>query len=238
MRALILAGGLGTRLRAVVSDRPKPMAPVQDKPFLAYQVERLRDQGFTEIVLCLGYLAEQVQDYFRDGASWGVRIHYALERQLLGTAGAIGNARAYIDGPFLVLNGDSYLDLDCRDLLAWYAERLRADPSALGALAAVRLEDASPYGALELGSGQRIVRFREKGLSGPAWINGGVYLLQPGILDLIPPGRPVSLERETFPALLQRGHSLYAYPAAGFFVDIGTPEGYRRYQRYVQEKRA
>jgi len=235
VRALILAGGLGTRLRGVVSDRPKPMAEVQDRPFLLYLIEQLKDQGFHDLVLCVGYRAAQVQDYLGDGGRWGVHIDYAVERELLGTAGAMRNAREWIHGAFLVLNGDSYLDLDLRDLAARHGDNRRADATALGTLAAVRMEDAAAYGALELGEGGRILRLREKGIVGPAWVNGGVYVLEPEILDLIPTGRPVSIEKETFPLLLERGWSLYAYPAQGFFVDIGTPEGYMRFQRYVQE---
>src|SRR5215217_7466801 len=108
MRALILAGGLGTRLRPLFSDRPKPMAQVLGKPFLEYQIEQLRAQEFKDLVLCVGYLARHVQDYFGDGRGWGVRIDYAVETELLGTAGAIKNAQTFIaEDAFLVLNGDS-----------------------------------------------------------------------------------------------------------------------------------
>jgi len=233
--ALILAGGLGTRLRHVVSDRPKPMALAGGKPFLEYQIEFLRAQGWTDIVLCLGHQAGQISQHFRDGRKWGVRIRYAVETELLGTAGALRNAAPFIDGPFLVLNGDSYLQADLPALLAFHRGQRAADPQTIGALAAVHVEDASAYGTLELDEGQRIRSFREKASAAAGWVNGGIYVLEPEILSHIPPGRPVSLEKETFPLLLERGYRLYAHPVSAFFVDIGTPAGYARFQRHVQE---
>lgn len=118
MRAVILAGGLGTRLRAIVSDRPKPMAQVAGKPFLEYQLDHLRTYGIIDVVLCVGHMAEQIRGYFADGRSRGMRIDYAIERELLGTAGAVRNSANFIDGKFLLLNGDSYLDLDLASFTA------------------------------------------------------------------------------------------------------------------------
>src|SRR5919112_1675155 len=124
MRALVLAGGLGTRLRSLLNDRPKPMAQVAGKPFLEYQIEMLRLHGFQDLVLCVGYLARHVQEYFGDGRGWGVHIDYAVETELLGTAGAIKNAQNFIDkDPFLVLNGDSYLEADLRELADFHRSR-------------------------------------------------------------------------------------------------------------------
>ncbi|MGB9880036.1 MAG: nucleotidyltransferase family protein [Anaerolineae bacterium] len=234
MKALILAGGLGTRLQALVKDRPKPMAEVKGKPFLEYQIQALRDQGFTEIVLCVGHLGEQIQDYFGDGRRWGVYIAYAVEKELLGTAGAIRNAAPFLAGPFLVCNGDSYLELDMQALVQFHRQRRSSDPRALGSIATVAVDDATAYGTLELDEAGRILSFREKSRAGAGWINGGVYVLEPDIFALIPPGRPVSLERETFPLALASGWHLYGYPVQGFFVDIGTPEGYERFRHYVE----
>jgi len=236
MKALILAGGLGTRLQSVVSDRPKPMAEAKGKPFLEYQIKQLCAQGLKELVLCVGYLARQIQDYFGDGRRWGVQIAYAVERELLGTAGAIGNAQSFIEETFLVLNGDSYLEADFQALIESHRRRRAADPRTVGTIAAVAIDDAAAYGTLELDSQGRILCFREKAEAGPGWINGGIYVLEPEIMDFIPAGRAVSIEKETFPLVLERGWHLYAYPIEGFFVDIGTPEGYRRFRQYVEEK--
>ena len=235
MKALILAGGLGTRLRSLVSDRPKPMAEIDGKPFLGYQIEQLRAQGFHDLVLCVGHRAEQVEAYFGGGHCWDVKIAYSVETELLGTAGAIKTAEDLIEGKFLVLNGDSYLDVDLRSLVASHRVHRTHDPHALATIAALAVEDAGAYGTLELDSDGHIRRFREKDATGPGCINAGVYVLEPGLLDLIPTGRRVSIEKETFPLVLDRGYHLFGHPVEGFFVDIGTPEGYRRFQSYVEE---
>jgi NDP-sugar pyrophosphorylase family protein len=233
VKAVILAGGLGTRLRAVVADRPKPMADAGGKPFLEHHVERLREQGFGEVVLCVGYLAGQIRDHFGDGRRWGVRIDYATENEPLGTAGALANAAGLLEGsgPFFLINGDSWVDLDFRDLSRRHREHRERDPRTAGTIVTVPVEDAAAYGTLELAPDGRVLSFREKGFAGPGRVNGGVYVLEPKVLGLIPRGGAVSIEKETFPLLLNRQERLYGYPAAGFFVDIGTPEGYRLFQR-------
>ena len=236
MKALILAGGLGTRLREAVPDRPKPMAVAAGKPFLQYLVEWLRDQGFDDLVLCVGHRADQVRDHFGDGQCWGVRVSYALETTPLGTAGALRNAGEHVTATTLVLNGDSYLEVDLRAMVAAHRARRAADGRAVGTLATVRVEDTAAGGALEMDGAGRIGGFREKREAGPGWINGGIYVLEPEVWEAIPEGQPVSIERETFPRLLAQGYHLYAYPVGGFFVDIGTPQGYRRFQQYMEEK--
>lgn len=235
MKALILAGGLGTRLQEVVPDRPKPMAPAAGKPFLEYLLASLRDQGFDDLVLCVGHRGDQVKEYFGSGQCWGVRIAYAIEATPLGTAGALRNAREHVTGTVLVLNGDSYLDLDLLAMVAKHQERRAADGRTVGTLAAVRVGDTSDGGALELDDAGRIRCFQEKGEAGPGRINGGIYVLEPAVWDAIPEGRPVLLERETFPHLLAQGYRLYAYQVDGFFVDIGTPQGYQRFQQFIEE---
>jgi NDP-sugar pyrophosphorylase family protein len=236
VKALILAGGLGTRLRKDVPDRPKPMAPAAGRPFLEYLVELLRDQGFDDLVLCLGHQADHVRTHFGDGRRWGVQIDYAIEASPLGTAGALKNAGEHVAGTTLVLNGDSYLEIDLRAMVAGHGARQAADGRALGTLAVVRVEDTAAGGAMEMNGAGRIAGFWEKAEAGPGWINGGIYVLEPEVWEAIPEGRPVSIERETFPHLLAQGCHLYAYPVDGFFVDIGTPQGYRRFRQYVEEK--
>ncbi len=246
MKAVILAGGLGTRLRAMVADRPKPMAEVANQPFLAYQIAQLRDLGFRDVVLCVGYRAEQVASYFGDGQRWGVRIAYAIEDRLLGTAGAIRNARSHLEGTFLAMNGDSFVDADLSALVAHHQQQRATTPRTLGTVLRAFVEDAAPYGTLELDEDGQIARFEEKAARTRGWINAGVYVLEPEILDLIPADRPASLEREVFPGLLRSGYRLSSYATAGYFVDIGTPQGYQDFQAYVaarasagsEEKRA
>jgi mannose-1-phosphate guanylyltransferase len=235
MQAVILAGGLGTRLRGVVDDQPKAMAEVAGQPFLAYLLAQLRAQGFHDVVLCVGHLGGQIREHFGDGRHWGMSIRYAVERQLLGTAGALKNAELLIEGTFLVLNGDSYLDDDLHDVVAFH-QRRRHVPHLAGTVAMVEVDDGSAYGTLQLGPQLRIERFAEKTPSIIPWINAGVYVLEPQVLEAIPAGRAVSIERETFPWLLEQGQRLYGCPMRGYFVDIGTPRGYRAFQDHVAAK--
>lgn len=231
--AVILAGGLGLRLRSVVADRPKPMAPIQQKPFLEHQLTHLRRQGFTRVILCVGYLAEQIQHYFGNGQTLGLTINYVVEGELLGTAGALKNAAPLLATPFLVLNGDSFLDLDFRELLAAHQRHCKLDPATIATIVAVSMHETGAYGCLHFDQTGSLQRFVEKGVTGPGWINGGAYLCTPMILDYIPAQQVVSLEKSIFPQLIAGGGRLYAYPFTGFFVDIGTPAGYQTFTQVV-----
>jgi NDP-sugar pyrophosphorylase family protein len=184
----------------------------------------------------VGYLAHHIQGYFGDGRDWGVQIEYAVETELLGTAGAIKNAQNYIEDTFLVLNGDSYLEADFRALVKFHRRQYSADPQTIGTIALVEVDDATSYGKIELNGDARLLSFGEKVEMGPGWINGGVYCLEPSILDLIPAGQVVSAEKETFPLVLKENYSMFGYPVRGFFVDIGTPRGYQRFCRYVEDQ--
>lgn len=236
MKVLILAGGLGTRLRPLIRNRPKPMAEVAGKPFLEYQIEQLAAHGLKDLVLCVGHLSSHIRDYFGDGRDRGVHIEYAVEAELLGTAGAIKNARDFIEDTFLVLNGDSYLEADLGKLVEFHRHRRTGDSRTVGTVAMVGVEDTAAYGRLELNGDYRLTGFAEKVESRAGWINGGIYCLEPAVLDLIPAGQVVSAEKETFPLILKKNLHLFGYPTQGFFVDIGTPEGYHRFCRYVEEK--
>jgi len=161
---------------------------------------------------------------------------YSREAERLGTAGAIRNASGHIDGTIVALNGDTFLELDLTEMVGAHSARRAADPRAIATLAAVAVADAAASGTLEVDGALCITGFFEKGLAGPGLINGGVHALELEVLDLIPEGRAVSIERETFPLALAQGYGLYAYPTGGFFVDIGTPEGYGQFQRYVEEQ--
>jgi NDP-sugar pyrophosphorylase family protein len=234
MKTFILAGGLGTRLRPVVRHQPKVMAGIRGRPFLEYQIEWLREQGFTDLVLCVGYLANQIVDYFGDGRRLRVRIDYALEEVLLGTAGAIRNGQQFIDGTFLVLNGDSYVEADLRAVIASHRQCRLQDAHTVGTIGSVWSASARSYGCVETAASGRILDFEEKAARGSTWINAGVYVLEPELLRLIPSTRPASLEKEIFPRALASGAHLYAHPISGFFVDIGTPDGYRRFGEYAE----
>lgn len=236
MQALILAGGLGTRLRAVLSDKPKPMATIGGKPFIEHQIAWLKKHEVTDLVLCVGYRQEQIRDYFAGGERWGVKISYSVEAELLGTAGALKLAQKYVTGPFWVLNGDSYFDIEPGKLLQFHRQ-MKAERGGLGTLALAERQDAREYGAVTLNAKHEILRFEEK--SAPAGavktINAGIYILEPEILEAIPAAQKVSLERETFPFVLQQGHVLFGYRGNGYFIDIGTPQGYLEFQQHIDE---
>ncbi len=227
MTGLVLAGGLGTRLRTVLPDTPKPLAPVEGRPFLFFLLEQLTRAGVSPLILSTGHLASQVQAEI--GAEYNsAPILYSEEDRPLGTAGALRLAWQRYPGtaPWLVMNGDSYLDIDLAAMLGSHRR------SGLGVtIAAVRVEDGRRYGALEWSADLRITAFHEKsGLPGPRWINGGVYVFESGFLDALPARAPLSLETEAFPAWIPPG--LHAFASEARFIDIGTPESYALAQRF------
>jgi len=221
MKVLVLAGGMGTRLREIVNDRPKPMALIGGRPFLEYLILQLKGQGFKDIVLCIGYLGEQIRRYFNDGHRWGVRISYSYEKELLGTGGAIKLAEQMVrEENFLVMNGDSFLSIDIRELINYHLMR-----RALATIALVEVENPSRYGVVEISEEGEIKRFIEKGgISTSRLINGGIYVMHREIFAYLIPGK-VSLEKEIFPNLVGKG--FFGMPVKGFFIDIGVPETYK-----------
>ena len=239
---LILAGGLGTRLKSVVADKPKALAPIMGKPFLEIQIELLKDQGATHFVLCVGYLSEQISETFGDGSKFGVRIDYSEERdQLRGTAGAIKLAQPFIKDRALVLNGDTYLDFDHNELVARHLAEIKFGAKATCTLA--KLENASRFGTVILDEHDHYVAgFLEKNANnhGPAWLNAGAYMLERSFVEAIAPDKVVSLEREIFPNLIAKGGKIAATLSSKPFYDIGTPEDYKGfsdlYQRWNHDR--
>jgi len=221
MKAVILAGGFGTRLRSLVADRPKVMANIAGRPFMEWLILSLRQGGIHHILCSIGYLGQTIVDYFQDGRAWGVSIDYALEQVPLGTGGALRHCLPMLgEEPVLVLNGDSFCRVNVQSYLGWFGERERA-----GALVLARVSQPSRYGQVEISSQGEISRFREKPHQTESpLINAGVYLLSHRLLQSIPPGKPVSLEREILPSWVGKG--LWGFPCYGEFVDLGTPEGF------------
>lgn len=226
---IVLCGGLGTRLRSAVSDRPKALAPVGGQPFLEVQLELLRARGARHFVLCVGHMAEQIEAAFGDGSALGVRVHYVRDGEtLLGTAGALKRAERFFAPAALVVNGDTYIDVDLARLAGAHAAARETGAAATITLA--QMPDASRYGAIDV-SGTRVTGFREKD-AGPergGWVNAGVYVIERRLLDRVPPGEVVSLERDVFPAALRAGLPLAAFPQDATFHDIGTPDSFRAF---------
>lgn len=224
--AIILAGGFGTRLQSVVSDVPKPMAPVAGRPFLTYLLDRLRKQGYTHIVLATGYLHEKVEEFF--GHEYhDVAIDYARELSPLGTGGAIVNALQYChEEAVTVLNGDTLFDID-HERLCHFAEE-KATPLAI---VLRQVPDAGRYGSVEIDKGGRITTFKEKNSeAGSGLINGGIYRIQRSLLDGFSLGEKFSFEQELMQQRYRDEH-YYAYADGAYFIDIGIPEDYSRAQQ-------
>lgn len=244
MQAVILAGGLGTRLRLVVDDRPKVMANVSGKPFLEYQVEHLEQNGIDEFVFCVGYLHDHVMEYFGDGSRLGIKIDYSVEKELLGTAGALKHAEKLIDGVFLVLNGDSFLDCDFPGFIEFHELKKHSKEQSpyLGTIALTQVKDTSRYGSIRMAGDGLIEDFVEKSTKSTPrsndenFINAGVYIFEPRILSFIAGSQPVSLEKDLFPQLLEKGYRFGGYSTQGLFVDIGTPNDYFQFQEYIEAR--
>ncbi|HLH03507.1 MAG TPA: nucleotidyltransferase family protein [Bryobacteraceae bacterium] len=232
--AVLLVGGLGTRLRSVLPDKPKALASLGARPFLDLLLEQLEAQGIQQVLLCTGYLAEQMERVLAEARRRRLNIACSREPEPLGTAGAIAFARAHLEQSpaFLVLNGDSFLEIDLPGFLAFHLQQ-----NGLATLATVRVPDSARYGTVELSDEGRVLRFLEKtGVSCSGLINGGAYLFSPAIFDYIPPGR-ANFETDVFPRILSRG--VHAQEQHGIFIDIGIPEDYARAQQlYSRLERA
>lgn len=236
MQAILLAGGLGTRLRSVVSDRPKPMALIENKPFMEYVVHELSRHGITDIIFAVGYKGSMVEEYFGDGSRFlspdgrPLTVRYAYEKELLGTAGAIKNAGKLVtEDTFFVLNADTFYQIDYSRLV-----RLQAEQGLSMALVLREVPDVSRYGQAVLKDG-RLVGFNEKTTEAkPGTINGGVYLMRRELLEEIPEGK-VSLENEMIPRWLGEGRALGGFVNDGYFIDIGIPEDYFRFIEDVKK---
>ena len=225
----MLVGGRGTRLRAAVSDRPKPLALVRGRPFLDRLLDQLQSAGVQEVFLLTGHRAHQVEEHY--GPRYReLTLHHRPESAPLGTGGAVRQSLAVMTGdPLLILNGDSYCAVDLKAFSRWHHDR-----GAAGSLVLTRVDDTSRYGRVECDPAGAVTAFVEKGQgSGPGWINAGIYLLARRTLQDVPPDRSVSLEREVFPVWIGRG--LLGYPGGGRFLDIGTPESYRQAERFFQD---
>jgi NDP-sugar pyrophosphorylase family protein len=212
-------------LQTVLPSTPKPLAPVGDMPFVELLILQLRSQGTSRLVMCTGYRAEQIEDHFGDGLKWGVSITYSRESLPLGTAGAVKLAGHYLlqESDFLVMNGDSFLELDLPQFIRFHRQH-----GGWVSIAVRTVPDGARYGTVQLDAHNRVICFDEKtGVHKPGVINGGVYLFDRTVLEHIPTGTS-SLEKDVLPNLLERG--VYALEQKGMFIDIGTPEDYARAQ--------
>jgi D-glycero-alpha-D-manno-heptose 1-phosphate guanylyltransferase len=227
---LILAGGLGMRLREVVNDRPKPLAAIRGRPFVALLFEQLVRFDYRRAILCVGYRGEQVQAEFGDRQG-ALALEYSFEAQPLGTGGALRNAADLVRTPeVLVMNGDSFCEID----LAAFLNAHRSFGGE-GTIAVLHREDRSRSGAVEIDDGGRVTSFAGRpDVPNAGLINAGVYLLRRELLLTIPSGRAVSLENEIFPEVTAR-RGLFGWRVGPRFIDIGTPDDYRAAQKFFSD---
>jgi mannose-1-phosphate guanylyltransferase len=224
MKAVILVGGLGTRLRPLTCNTPKPMIPLINQPFIEHMLENLRDQGITEAILAVQYLADRFRDALGDGSRLGIKVHVVEEPEPRGTAGAVKNVEHLLDGTTFVFNGDVMTDLDLRAMLAFHRER-----SSKLTIALTPVEDPTAYGLVEMNEDNHIRRFIEKPRQDEITtdlINAGTYIMEPELLRYVPPQQYFMFERGLFPVVLQTKDPMYGYPARAYWTDIGKPQTY------------
>ncbi len=221
MKAVIIAGGLGTRLGELTKAVPKPMIVVKGKPVLEHLILYLKRFGITEIIICSGYLAEKIRERFGDGSSLGVKIGYVEEKELLGTGGALKNVEGLVEGTFVMVYGDLILGMDLNKLIAYHKKK--------GGLATLTVHESShPYDSdiLELDKDGRIIRFLGKPKKGEPFrniSNAGIYVFEASILKSFPTGASM-LDKEVLPSIIRQGGKLYAYFTDEPVMDMGTQE--------------
>jgi mannose-1-phosphate guanylyltransferase / phosphomannomutase len=226
MKAVVMAGGEGTRLRPLTSNQPKPMVPIVGKPCMEHIVELLKEHGFDDIVVTLAFMPQAIRGYFGAGESQGVSIRYSVEESPMGTAGSVKLAEDALDEPFLVISGDALCDIDLGALVRFHEEK-----EALVTIGLVSVDNPLEFGIVVTDDGGRIERFLEK----PSWgqvftdtINTGIYVLDPEVLRHVPDDRPFDFSKELFPLLLEMRRPLYGYVAEGYWQDIGNLDQFRQ----------
>ena len=224
MKAVILVGGLGTRLRPLTCNTPKPLIPIVNTPFIELMLSRLRDQGIDEVILAVQYLADRFRNALGDGSRLGLKVHVVEEPEPRGTAGAVKNVEHMLDGSTFIFNGDVMTDLDLQAMLAFHRER----ESKL-TIALTPVEDPTSFGLVETEPGGRIRRFIEKPRVDEITtdlINAGTYIIEPELFRYVPPAQYYMFERGLFPVVLQTGDAMYGYPSNAYWTDIGKPQTY------------
>lgn len=231
MKAVILVGGQGTRLRPLTVTVPKPMLAVANRPFLEHTLEYLKGQGIDDIILSMGYRSDVIERHFGDGTGYGVNLTFVVEASPLGTAGGVKNVAHLLSGPFVVFNGDILTDLDLRAMIAFHQRR-----GAMATISLTPVDDPTAYGLVETGADGRVHRFLEKPRPEDITtnlINAGTYILEPEVLDLIPEGKYHLFERGVFPDLLARRDPIFGFRSDSYWIDIGTPSKYLTVNRDI-----
>ena len=233
MQAIILAGGLGSRLGQIVKDTPKPFLTVNDNPFILNIVERLVSQGVKDLIFCLCYKPQKILDFFGDGSKWGLKISYFIEDNLMGTAGAIRGVYEKIsDSSVIVLNGDSYCYFDIPRLLKQHSLK-----NADATLSVVSIDKIENYGLVIFDKNMRVNKFIEKSNNHENainYINAGVYIIKKELIQKIDPSKPTSLEKDFFPKILDMNIQAFILDS-NQFIDIGTPNSLKKADNFFSK---
>jgi NDP-sugar pyrophosphorylase family protein len=236
MKAILLAGGKGTRLRPLTLHTPKPIVPIFGRPFLHYQIDLIRQiPEIDEIILSLNYQPRRIEEVFGDGSALGIKIRYVVEPAPLGTGGAVKYAADGVTDSIVVFNGDVLTEVNLKEVLALHRAR-----KARATIVLTPVENPSAYGLVETDADRNIQRFLEKPKPEEIttnYINAGIYVLEPATFDRIPADTPWSIERSFFPSFIERGEPFVAYRYDGYWIDIGTPEKYRQVHRDIMDGR-
>ena len=236
MKAIMLAGGKGTRLRPLTIHTPKPIVPIFERPFLHYQLDLLKQvPEIDEVILSLNYQPRRIEEIFGDGSEAGLNIRYVVEPAPLGTAGAVRYAGESLHESVVVFNGDVLTNVDLAAVLRLHRER-----KAKATIVLTPVENPTAYGLVETDAQGNITRFLEKPKADEITcntINAGIYVLEPDTFDRIPKDEPWSIERSFFPSLIERGETFVAYVYRGYWIDIGTPEKYTQVHRDIMDGR-
>ncbi|MCB0165702.1 MAG: mannose-1-phosphate guanyltransferase [Anaerolineae bacterium] len=226
MKAVVMAGGSGSRLRPLTIQRPKPMIPIVNKPVMSHILDLLKRHGVTEVVITVQYLADLIQDFFGDGSALGLIIHYSVEETPLGTAGSVKNAADFLDETFMVISGDALTNFNLTNLVDYHK-----NAKTLATLAIYNISNPVEYGVITTNSLGQITQFQEKPSRGSVMsdhINTGIYVLEPDILDFVPANTPFDFAKDLFPMLHDKGYPLYGYIAEGYWCDVGNIAEYIR----------
>ncbi|MRR11697.1 NDP-sugar synthase, partial [bacterium] len=236
MKAVVMAGGEGTRLRPLTSMRPKPMVPIVNQPVMEHILGLVKHHGMTEVVATLAFMPQVIEDYFGDGDEWGMEISYAIEETPLGTAGSVKNAEDALDETFLVISGDALTDINLTEVIEFHKAK-----GAAVTIALKRVPDPLDFGVVITDAEGKVERFLEK----PTWgqvfsdtINTGIYVIDPLVFQYIPEGRPYDFSSELFPLLMEKGHDLYGCVVDGYWADVGSLENYVEVHRDILDGKA
>ncbi len=226
MKAVVMAGGEGSRLRPLTINRPKPMVPLADRPVMAHIFELLKLHGITDVIVTVQYLANVIQDFFGDGSSYGLNIEYSVEESPLGTAGSVKNAQHLLQDPFLVISGDALTDINITDAINYHHQK-----HSLVTVVLKHVDNPLDYGVVITNEDGSIKQFLEK----PSWgevfsdrVNTGIYIIDPKVLDYVELNKNIDWSKDVFPQLLRENEQVFGYVASGYWTDIGTLEAYMR----------